>query len=65
MHINKCQTLDEVLKYGQLGELVITSEAGFQKLEGLLESYYDEKESADEAYERGFNDAHKTHNREV
>ena len=57
MNIHKLISVDEVLKYGQLGELVITSKSGFDKLESLLESYYDEKESTSEAYNRGFMEA--------
>ena len=53
MNIHKLTSVDEVLKYGQLGELVITSKSGFDKLESLLESYYDEQESTSEAYNRG------------
>lgn len=56
MNIHNLSDLDEVLKYGLLGEIIITSTSGWKHLESMIESYWGEKESPEEAYDRGYND---------
>lgn len=56
MNIHNLRDLDEVLKYGLADEVIITSPSGWKHLESMLESYWDDKESPEEAYDRGYSD---------
>lgn len=71
MNISTLQTLDEVLHYGGLGEVIVTTQEDWSKLEGLIEKYLDDNtpecdiegaynDGYESGYEEGKNDGFDT-----